>query len=138
MSMLDRLEVAQQRAATIRPKVGGFPYLAECLRQVGVQRVDCDVPAFSMLYVTAEGSVLEQGPPLAQGKTVVPPFQEAALVATLRADQAGETTFPEFMAGSWQAGVVRYHVDLEGRTCTYIGVNGEQYIEHYPHVELPV
>lgn len=33
------LQAAQQRAMEIRPKVGGFPYLAETLRRAGASRI---------------------------------------------------------------------------------------------------
>ena len=51
-------------------------------------------------------------------------------------DQAGGSTFPEFLNASWQAGVVRYEVDLEARAVTYQGCNGEEYIEDYPAVAV--
>jgi hypothetical protein len=35
---IQKLQAAQQHAMTIRPKVGGFPYLAETLRRAGVTR----------------------------------------------------------------------------------------------------
>ena len=35
---IENLEAAQKRAMAIRPKVGGFPYLAETLRRAGVTR----------------------------------------------------------------------------------------------------
>jgi uncharacterized protein YbcV (DUF1398 family) len=35
---IDYLQAALQRAADRRPKVGGFPYLAETLRRAGVTR----------------------------------------------------------------------------------------------------
>jgi uncharacterized protein YbcV (DUF1398 family) len=54
----------------------------------------------------------------------------------LRTDQAGESTFPEFLAASWRAGVVRYDVDFEARTVAYYGCNGEEYVEAYPIVEI--
>jgi uncharacterized protein YbcV (DUF1398 family) len=66
----------------------------------------------------------------------VPAFNKEALVAALRTDQAGKSTFPEFLAASWQAGVVRYDVDLVARKVTYYGCNGEEYIESYPAVEV--
>jgi uncharacterized protein YbcV (DUF1398 family) len=53
----------------------------------------------------------------------------------LRTDQAGQSTFPEFLAASWRAGVVRYDVDFVARTVTYYGSNSEEYIEDYPAVE---
>jgi uncharacterized protein YbcV (DUF1398 family) len=50
--------------------------------------------------------------------------------------KAGESTFAEFLASSWRAGVVRYDVDFLARTVGYYGCNGEEYIESYPAVEI--
>ena len=58
------------------------------------------------------------------------------LVAAWRTDQAGNSTFPEFLAALWRAGVVRYDVDLVARTVAYYGCNGEEYIESYPAIEV--
>jgi uncharacterized protein YbcV (DUF1398 family) len=66
----------------------------------------------------------------------VPVFDREALIAALRIDQAGKSTFPEFLEASWRAGVVRYDVDFAARTVAYLGCNGEQYIEAYPAVEI--
>jgi uncharacterized protein YbcV (DUF1398 family) len=55
----------------------------------------------------------------------VPPFNREALFVALRTDQAGESTFQEFLAASWHAGVVRYEVDFKARTVAYYGCNGE-------------
>jgi uncharacterized protein YbcV (DUF1398 family) len=41
------------------------------------------------------------------------------LVRALREDQAGHTTFPQFLEAAWRAGVVRYDVDFEARTVSY-------------------
>ncbi|MFF7966846.1 DUF1398 family protein [Streptomyces sp. NPDC007903] len=130
------LRAAMARAAQVRPQVGGFPYLAEALRQAGVTRCAMTVPSNAMLYVTEAGPVAVQGEPQFTGMSDVPPFDRAALIAALRADQAGETTFPEFVRGCWQSGVVRYDVDLAARTCTYYGAGEESYVETYPEVTL--
>jgi uncharacterized protein YbcV (DUF1398 family) len=74
--------------------------------------------------------------PLITGTADVPAFDREALIRALRTDQAGEGTFPEFLAASWRAGVVRYEVDFAGRTVTYVGCNGEEYIEAYPSVGI--
>jgi uncharacterized protein YbcV (DUF1398 family) len=55
----------------------------------------------------------------------------------LRTDQAGNSTFPEFLAASWKAGIVRYDVDFNARSVTYFGCNGEEYVEGYPGGEIP-
>src|ERR1700677_4938412 len=130
------LEAAQQRAMAGRTKVGGFPYLAETLRRAGVSRNVWFLPACESLYLTDEGPVVMQGTPLLSGAADVPRFDRAALIQALRVDQAGESTFAEFLLASWQAGVIRYDVDLNARTVSYYGCLGESYIESYPAVEV--
>ena len=133
---IDNLNEAMTRAAAIRPRVGGFPYLAEALRQAGVTRNVWSLPSCQSLFLTREGPVVMQGSPLATGALDVPAFDEVALIKALRIDQAGESTFPQFLDASWKAGVVRYDVDLEARTVAYQGCNGEEYVEAYPAVSL--
>lgn len=87
------------------------------------------------LYETDYGPVLDQGVPLIDGVAEVPAFDRTALVTALRADQAGQTSFREFAAAAWRAGVLRYVVDLENRTCTYFGLHDQTYMEHYAAVE---
>jgi uncharacterized protein YbcV (DUF1398 family) len=134
---IENLQAAQKRAIAIRPKVGGFPYLAEVLRQAGVTRNSWFLPACQSLYLTKLGPVVIQATPLISGMQDVPPFDREALIAALRIDQAGKSTLPEFLAASWRAGVVRYDVDFGARTVAYYGSNDERYIEEYPEVKLP-
>lgn len=133
---IDTLRAALERAGAVRPQVGGFPHLAESLRQAGVTRCRMTVPSNAMLYLTTAGPVAVQGEPLVTGMVDVPPFDREALIEALRADQAGLTTFPEFVQGCWKAGVVRYDVDLTARTCTYYGADDDAYVESYAAVEL--
>ena len=133
---IENLEAAFQRAMAIRPKVGGFPYLAETLRQAGVTRNIWSLPACQSLYLTKLGPVMTIGAALASGTVDVPPFDPTALIKALRTDQAGNSTLPEFLAASWRAGVVRYAVDFAARTAGYYGCNGEEYVEAYPAVDL--
>jgi uncharacterized protein YbcV (DUF1398 family) len=133
---IENLQAALQRAMAGRPKVGGFPYLAETLRRAGVIRNHWFLPACQSVYLTQEGPVVVQGTPLLSGTADVPRFEEEALIAALRIDQAGKSTFPEFLLASWRAGVVRYDVDFIARTCTYYGCQGESYIEEYSAVSV--
>lgn len=132
---VENLMQAMERAAAGRPKAGGFPYLAEVLRQAGAIRNIWSLPACQSLFLTDEGPVVMQGTPLVSGAVDVPAFDRDALIRALRIDQAGESTFPEFLEASWLAGVVRYDVDFAARTVTYLGCNGEEYVEAYPAVE---
>ena len=133
---IENLKAAQQRGMAGRPKKGGFPYLAETLRRAGITRNLWCLPACQSVYLTEMGPVAVQGTPLIDGMADVPPFNREALIAALRADQAGRSTFAEFLMASWSAGVVKYDVDLIGRTCTYHGIGDEKYVETYPEVEI--
>ena len=133
---IENLDAAFQRATAIRPKVGGFPYLAETLQLAGVTRNLWYLPACQSLYLTELGPVVTIGAELASGTVDIPPFDRDALVAALRTEQAGNSTFPEFLDASWRAGVVRYDVDFAARTVAYYGCNGEEYVEAYPAVDL--
>lgn len=130
------LEEAMNRAMAGRPKVGGFPYLAETLRSAGVKNNLWYLPSCESLYLTELGPVVMQGMPLVTGLHDVPAFDREALITALRKDQAGNSTFPEFLASSWKAGVVRYEVDFEVRKVMYYGINGEFYTEDYPLVAI--
>ena len=131
---IDNLTIAMKRAAAIRPRVGGFPYLAEVLRQAGATSNVWSLPSCQSLFLTREGPVIMQGTPLVTGACDVPAFDQGALIAALRIDQAGESTFPEFLSATWQAGVVRYEVDFTARTVAYQGCHGDEYVEAYPTV----
>lgn len=133
---IENLRAAQERAMAGRPRVGGFPYLAETLRRAGVTRNLWYLPACESLYLTEDGPVVTLGTPLSSGTIDVPTFNREALIAALRTDQSGKSTFPDFLAASWRAGVVRYDVDLVARKVSYYGCNGEEYVEDYPSVEV--
>ncbi len=133
---VDNLQDAQQRAMAGRPKVGGFPYLGETLRRAGVTRNLWFLPACQSLYLTKHGPVAVQGTPLITGTVDVPPFDRDALITALRIDQAGNSSFQEFLISTWRAGVVRYDVDFTARQVAYFGCNGEEYIEDYPAVDV--
>lgn len=133
---VENLMEAQKFAMSIRPKVGGFPYLAEVLRRAGVSKNIWNLPSCQALFLTELGPVVMQGTPLVSGPHDVPSFDKDALIKALRRDQAGEGTFPEFLSSSWQAGVVGYEVDFAKRTVNYYGAHGESYLEEYPAVEI--
>lgn len=132
----ENLAAAQAHAMEIRPAVGGFPVLAEVLRRAGVVRNDWHLPSAQSLYLTDAGPVVQQGAPLTTGTFDVPAFDEAELIRVLRADQAGQTSLPEFLTGAWQAGVVSYTVDFAAREVTYYGADGSSYLEAYPAVSI--
>lgn len=134
----ERIGAALETAGRVRPRVGGFPYLAEALRVAGVRTVHIDVAGCTTVYRFTDGAAISRGEPLTGGLSSVAAFDADALVAALRRDQAGDSTYREFMVSTWAAGVVDYDVDLSARTCTYRGaLDGDVYVESYAAVDLP-
>lgn len=137
-SIIEKLTQAQKLAMSTRPKVGGFPYLAEVLRQAGVEKNLWSLPSCQSVYVMNEGCVVQQGTPLITGTHTIAKFDQQALITALRTDQAGNSTFPEFLQSTWSAGVIAYTVDFLERKVTYYGAQQESYTESYPAVEVKI
>ena len=128
---IENLLEAQKLAMRIRPKVGGFPVIAETLRLAGVTRNVWTLHSCQSLYLTKHGPVIQPGIPLINQTVEVAPFSQEALIGALCVDQAGESTFLEFLNTTWRAGIINYDVDLENRKVTYFGACGESYSEFY-------
>ena len=135
-NIVEKLLEAQKNAMASRPKVGGFPHLAEALRQAGAKKNIWSLPSCQSIYIMEEGNIVQQGTPLVTGTHSIPAFNKEALIKALRTDQAGSSTFPEFLQSTWNAGVTGYEVDFSARTVVYYGALGEKYTEEYPPVEL--
>lgn len=131
-----KLIAAQKYAMAIRPAVGGFPVLAEVMRQAGVQTNRWSLPSCQSVYTLNEGSLVQQGTPLVTGTHEIPGFDQEALITAIRRDQAGQSSFPEFLQAAWNAGVIGYDADFRARKVTYYGVKGESYLEDYPAVTV--
>ena len=135
-TLTDTVQNARRRAAEIRPEVGGFPVIAEVLRQAGIHRNEWTLPAGQSVYLTDTGAVVEPASSLVSVMSEVPAFDRDAVIDAIRADQAGHTTFPEFLAAIWTAGVTGYVADLDRRTVTYSGIDNTTYVESYPAVAI--
>ncbi len=136
--LIQNLTESQKYAMSIRPQVGGFPVLAEVLRQAGALMNKWSLPSCQSIYIMKNGAVVQQGTPLVTGTYEIPQFNRDALITAIRTDQQGKSTFPEFLKATWDAGVVSYDADFEKRKVIYYGVNGESYEESYPAVELKI
>lgn len=132
----DKLIEAQKYALSIRPKVGGFPILAEVLRQAGVKANRWFLPSCQSIYFMKDGRVVQQGDAIFTGTFEIPKFDREALIFAIREDQKGNSTFQDFLKAAWEAGVVEYDVDFIARKVVYHGVDGESYLEEYSAVAI--
>lgn len=135
-TLTETVQDAQRRALEIRPEVGGFPVLAEVLRRAGIRRNEWTLPAGQSVYVADQGAVVGPSTSLVSELSDVAGFDRDAVTDAIRADQAGKTSFPEFLAAIWSAGVVAYVADFDQRTVTYRGIEDTTYVESYPAVEI--
>lgn len=66
----------------------------------------------------------------------VPPiageFHSGGVSAAIRASQARQISYREFLARIAAAGVVYYTVHLEGRKAIYFGRHGDSFVEPFP------
>lgn len=136
MKLLNNFKNAMAKSEKVRPKIGGFPYLAECLREEGLTKNTWCLPSGDSFYFTSEDSLVIPGKPLIGDITTYPTYSEEKLINALRSDQSGKTTFPEFLMNTWKAGVVKYEVHFIERYVIYYGANNEEYKETYPAVEI--
>ena len=83
-------------------------------------------------------AIVQQGTPLITGNYLIPKLNQEALILAIRKDQAGHSTFPEFLQASWKAGIIGYDVDFTARKVRYYGVYGESYVEEYPAVTIEI
>lgn len=136
MKLQNNLQNAMSKSEKVRPKIGGFPYLAECLREEGFIKNTWYLPSGDSFYFSKEDSLVIPGKSLIEDITVYPSYSEEELIRALRTDQAGKSTFPEFLMNTWKSGVVKYEVNFIDRYVVYYGANGEEYKEIYPAVEI--
>lgn len=136
MKLLNALKNAMSKSEKVRSKVGGFPYLAECLREEGFTKNSWYLPSGDSFYFTSEDSLVIPGQPLIGNITTYPTYSEEKLINALRSDQKGQTTFPEFLMNIWTSGIVKYEVNFIERYVVYYGADGEEYKETYPAIEI--
>ena len=127
MKLQNNLQNAMSKSEKVRPKIGGFPYLAECLREEGFIKNTWYLPSGDSFYFSKEDSLVIPGKSLIEDIAVYPSYSEEKLIRALRSDQAGKSTFPEFLMNTWKSGVVKYEVNFIDRYVVYYGANGEEY-----------
>ena len=64
MKLLNNFKNAMAKSEKVRPKIGGFPYLAECLREEGFTKNTWYLPSGDSFYFTSEDSLVIPGKPL--------------------------------------------------------------------------
>lgn len=109
-----------------------YPVLARRLREAGFHRYEVDVASHTAIYEGTGEPLTIQGPEISRAAAV--PFDQEGLRKAILANQRKEIDYDQFLERIWRSGVTRYDVDLEARTITYRGQDGEAYEERIPDV----
>ena len=108
-----------------------FPEVVERLAAVGCEQYHADFRRQEKTYYLPDGqSEVDVLPVMAS--SIPSAFSDHILVAALRAIQAGQITYVEFLRRIMAAGCVGYFVNIAGRRAIYFGRNGEAYLEVFP------
>ena len=108
-----------------------FPEVVNRLGAIGCEQYHADFRRKEKTYYLPDGQSDVQA--LDVSDTSIPAvFSDHALVAALRAIQAGQIPYVEFLRRIMVAGCVGYVVNITGKRAMYFGRNGESYLEVFP------
>jgi uncharacterized protein YbcV (DUF1398 family) len=109
-----------------------FPKTLTALKEAGVEYYDVELKAAAIIYHGQGQEMTETGVPSLQNLPEVGTYDLKALKEAIHFHQVNRTPYAEIMGEVVKAGIVRYRVDVVGRSCTYFGKNGEKYTEAFP------
>jgi uncharacterized protein YbcV (DUF1398 family) len=108
-----------------------FPQIVARLIEAGVERYHADFSRGEITYYLHSGASDVVPVPRIE-KVAARDFLAEGVRAAVRASQAGEIRFPEFVDRAAAAGCVGYFAQLSGRKVIYFGRNGESHTELFP------
>lgn len=125
-------------AETIRQTVTGslagthsFPDVVRILITEGVESYHADLVRGEKTFYMPDGETQVEKtdlPPMPIGQ----PFSASGVISAIRAIQAKEITYVEFLHRIMAAGTTGYVVYTGGRKAIYSGRNGDFHIENFP------
>ena len=108
-----------------------FPEVVRRLLAAGVESYFVDAVKREDTVYMRDGGVRVEKMALPE-MAIAAEFSPEALVSAIRAAQADEVRYPEFMRRGAQAGVVGYWAFLTGKKVIYFGRKGEFHVEDFP------
>lgn len=108
-----------------------FPRIVARLIEAGVERYHADFSRGEITYYLHDAaSEVVAVPRIA--KVAAQDFSADGVKSAVRASQAGEIRFPEFVDRATAAGCVGYFAQIGGRRVIYFGRNGDCHTELFP------
>lgn len=109
-----------------------FPQVVARLGRAGVTAYRADLIRLQSAYYDGDSGIYDHELPLRDGPPVAAEFDEANVVAAVRAIQRGEIGYAEFLRQIMRAGCASYSVFFGGRKAMYFGRDGAHYTEKFP------
>jgi uncharacterized protein YbcV (DUF1398 family) len=108
-----------------------FPEVVGMLISAGVESYRCDLlRADDTFYMTnGQTHVEKMSLPAVQ---IPAELSASGIIAAIRAAQADEIRYPEFLNRAIAAGVVSYWVFISGKKVIYFGRKGDFHVEEFP------
>jgi uncharacterized protein YbcV (DUF1398 family) len=108
-----------------------FAQVVQTLAAAGVESYFADLIRRVDTFYHPSGQTHEE--PMAHDATHIPEdFSAEGVVAAIRAAQADQVRYPEFLNRAMAAGTAAYWVFITGRKVIYFGRKGEFHIEEFP------
>ncbi len=128
--MFDRAKVKDVIDLTKRER-WPYPIVMNMFIEAGVTGYEVNVARYEIVYGGEGGKLTVRGP---KDFSVVPAanLNVDSLKRAIQRTQRGETNYPEFLREIAAAGVHVYGVNMDSRTVTYRGAQGEMHVETVP------
>jgi uncharacterized protein YbcV (DUF1398 family) len=108
-----------------------YPKIFDALKDAGVEYYETEVATHGIIYHGAGDSISEP-PPLGFTPLKVNAHFDAAGVKLAIERNKTKPDYMVFLQEIASAGVVRYRVDMDARTVSYLGDAGQAYVEPVP------
>jgi uncharacterized protein YbcV (DUF1398 family) len=108
-----------------------FPEVVGMLTNAGVESYFADLVRGEETFYTVNGEThrVQMTLPLS---TITGDFSQHGVIAAIRAAQADQIRYPEFVNRAMAAGTVAYWAFLTGKKVVYFGRKGEFHVEEFP------
>jgi uncharacterized protein YbcV (DUF1398 family) len=108
-----------------------FPEVVGMLISSGVESYFADLLRGEETFYTADGETHREQMTLPPAK-IAADFSQPGVVAAIRAAQADQIRYPEFVKQVTAAGTIGYWAFLTGKKVIYFGRKGEFHVEEFP------
>ncbi len=108
-----------------------FPQVIEALTGGGVESYFANLVRGEHTFYMPDGATHVEKMKLPSNR-VADDFSQSGVIAAIRAAQADEIRYPEFLRRAVAAGTAAYWVFITGERVIYFGRKGEFHIEQFP------